>query len=186
MIRFTSVLFSASLLLILAILKPEPALSQENQLNRIKLDWSFYAHLKDSKRPYIAYTAHQTTHRYRATQKGNQLSLKFMVGVSLDRKQSIVDISRLSALDEKAKKSLLNHEQGHSDLAVIYGRILYKNLSKGVYSIKNYQQEVKKIYEVTMKALEKIHFRYDLETAHGEEHELQDKWDLYFKNELKS
>ncbi|WP_316752890.1 DUF922 domain-containing protein [Pedobacter gandavensis] len=183
--RFNSLLGAASLFLALCTLTPVSAFSQENQLNRIKLTWDSYAEVKDSKRPYIAYTAHQTTHKYRATQKGTQLSLKFMVGVALDRKQSVVDFSRLSALDEEAKKNLLNHEQGHSDLAVLYGRILYKNLSKRLYSIKNYQQEVKKVYDDTMKELGEIHFRYDMETAHGEEKELQDKWDLYFKKELK-
>ncbi|WP_316821997.1 DUF922 domain-containing protein [Pedobacter gandavensis] len=184
MTHFNRLLLSASLFFICATI-PELVFSQENQLDKIHLKWSSFRQLKNSDRPFIAYTAHQTTHKYRATQNGRNLSLKFIVGVALDGKASSIDPDRLSALNEEEQASLLNHEQGHSDLAVIYGRILYKNLSKGVYSIKNYQQEVKKIYDTTMKELAVINARYDMETAHGEEKELQEKWDLYFKKELK-
>lgn len=143
-----------------------------------------YRQWKNADRPYIAYTAHQTTHKYRATQNGNHLSLIFTVGVALNGKASTVDPDRLSDLSAQDKASLLNHEQGHSDLAVIYGRILFNDLFKGIYTIKDYQQQVKKIYDRTMKQLAAINARYDIETAHGEEKELQEKWDLYFKKEL--
>lgn len=142
--------------------------------------------LNSSNLPYIAYTAHRTLHQYRATQKGSQFSLVFKVGVSVDEQQSTVDLRKFASLDEEGKKNLLNHEQGHSDLAVIYGRILYQNLAKKTYSVKNYQNEVKKIYDDTLKELAQVHARYDMETSHGEESELQEKWDLYFKKELKS
>lgn len=184
--RFTLLLLSFGIFLLCSLLKPEWALSQENQLNRINLKWSMFHQLKQSNRPYIAYTAHQTTHTYRATQKGSQFSLKFSVGVALDGKKSTLDLNKLSSLDEVAQMNLLKHEQGHSDLAVIYGRILYKRLSTAVYSIRNYQQKVKKIYDDTMKELLQMNFKYDIETTHGAEQEAQDKWDLYFINALKS
>ncbi|WP_316839011.1 DUF922 domain-containing protein [Pedobacter gandavensis] len=185
MTHFNRFLLSSGLVLGCAILSPKQAHSQENQLKRINLQWNSYQQLSNSNRPYIAYTAHQTTHKYRATQNGNQLALKFIVGVVLDGKQSIVDPKRLAALNEADQKSLLHHEQGHSDLAVIYGRILYKKLSAKSYSIKNFQKEVKEIYDNTMAELANLQARYDMETAHGEEKELQDKWDLYFTKELK-
>ncbi|MBC8985320.1 DUF922 domain-containing protein [Pedobacter sp. N36a] len=169
----------------LIVLSTPPAFSQKNQIDRINLNWNMYKKLNNSNLPFIAYTAHRTLHQYRATQKGSQLSLVFNVAVSLDGQQSTVDLRRLATLAEEGKKNLLNHEQGHSDLAVIYGRILYKALTKKVYTVKNYQKEVKKIYEDTLKELAEINARYDMETMHGEEQEPQDKWDLYFKKELK-
>lgn len=170
----------------LTILSPRQVFGQQNQLNRITLNWNLYKALKHSDRPYTAFTAHTTTHKYRATQKGNHLSLKFMVGVELDRERTLIDLEKFANLDDARKKDLLNHEQGHSDLAIIYGRLLYDKLSKGVYTIKGYQKEVKKIYDTTMKELAEINFRYDMETLHGEEPGPQEKWDLYFKRELKS
>ncbi|MBB2147891.1 DUF922 domain-containing protein [Pedobacter gandavensis] len=183
--RATPLLLSISIFLFCGFLKSEKAFSQENQLNRINLKWNMYQQLEQTNRPFIAYTAHQTTHKYRATQKGSQFSLKFTVGVALDSKKSTLDLRKLASLDEEGQKKLLNHEQGHSDLAVVYGRILYKQLSKQVYTVKNYQNEVKKIYDDTMKELLEMNFKYDIETSHGEELEPQDKWDLYFKNQLK-
>lgn len=175
-----------SLSLFLSMVSPNLAFSQKNQIDRINLKWNMFKQLNSTNLPYVAYTAHRTLHQYRATQKGSQFSLVFTVAVDVDSQQSIVDLRRLATLDEEGKKNLLNHEQGHSDLAVIYGRILYKNLSKKTYSIKNYQNEVKKIYNDTLKELAEVHARYDMETSHGEEPELQEKWNLYFKNELKS
>lgn len=175
-----------SLSLFFSLLSPNLAFSQNNQIDRINLKWSMFKKLNSSNLPYIAYTAHRTLHQYRATQKGSQFSLVFKVGVSVDEQQSTVDLRKFASLDEEGKKNLLNHEQGHSDLAVIYGRILHQNLAKKTYSVKNYQNEVKKIYDDTLKELAQVHARYDMETSHGEESELQEKWDLYFKKELKS
>ncbi|WGQ10137.1 DUF922 domain-containing protein [Pedobacter gandavensis] len=181
-----SVNIPAFFTLFLVIFITSAAFSQKNQIDRIKLNWSMYKKLNNSNLPYIAYTAHRTLHQYRATQKGSQFSLVFNVAVSLDGQQSTVDLRRLATLGEEGKKNLLNHEQGHSDLAVIYGRILYKSLSKKTYTIKNYQNEVKKIYDDTLKELAEINARYDMETMHGEEQEPQDKWDMHFKKELKA
>ena len=161
-----------------AVLNPQPVFSQQNNLDRIKLTWNSFRKVSNSKRTYIAYTAHQTMHKYRATQRGNQLSLKFEVGVTLDTLQTFLDPNKLKSLDAKGKKELLNHEQGHSDLAIIYGRILYSRLSKGKYSIANYKNEVKSIYDSVMKELARLNLRYDMETEHGQYEEEQQKWDL--------
>ncbi|WP_342327588.1 DUF922 domain-containing protein [Pedobacter sp. FW305-3-2-15-E-R2A2] len=170
--------------IILAILNPRQVFSQQNNLDRITLRWDSFLKRSNSKRSYIAYTAHQTMHKYRATQRGNQLSLKFEVGVTLDTLQTFLDPNKLKSLDASGKKALLNHEQGHSDLAIIYGRMLYSRLSKGKYSIANYKNEVKNIYDSLMKELAGLHKKYDMETEHGQYEEEQQKWDLYFKKGL--
>lgn len=169
---------------ILLLLTPQQAFSQQNNLNRIRLKWSSFLKVVNSKRPYIAYTSHKTMHKYRAIQSGNRLSLKFEVGVTLDTLQTFLDPNKLKGLDDAGKKALLNHEQGHSDLAIIYGRILYSRLSKGKYSIANYKKEVKNIYDSVMKELAGLHMKYDVETEHGQYEEAQRKWDLYFKKGL--
>jgi len=171
-------------IIILTILNPGQVFGQQNNLNRIKLSWSSFLKVTNSKRSYIAYTAHKTMHKYRATQRGNQLSLKFEVGVTLDTLQTFLDPNKLKSLDAPGKKALLNHEQGHSDLAIIYGRKLYSRLSKGQYSIANYKNEVKKIYDSVMKELAQLHIKYDMETEHGQYEEEQQKWDLFFKKGL--
>ncbi|MNQ88359.1 hypothetical protein D3C85_1036170 [compost metagenome] len=170
--------------LLLLILNSDLAFSQQNQLNRITLNWNSFRKVNSNNRPYIAYTAHQTRHKYRATQNGKHLSLQFEVGVTLDSSQTIIDLSKLKSLGNAEKKALLNHEQGHSDLAVIYGRILYQRLSRGNYSIGNFKKEVKVIYDAVMKELAHLNRTYDIETEHGQYTEQQQKWDVYFKKEL--
>lgn len=170
--------------IVLSVVNPKQAFSQQNNLNRITLKWSSFLKVVNSKHPYIAYTAHKTMHKYRAIQSGNHLSLKFEVGVTLDPLQTFLDPGKLKSLDDAGKKALLNHEQGHSDLAIIYGRILYSRLSKGKYSIPKYRKEVKNIYDSVMKELAELNRKYDMETEHGQYEEAQHKWDLYFKKGL--
>lgn len=180
-LKWTGIGWAALLLL---ILNSDPAFSQQNQLNRITLNWNSFRKVNSNNRPYIAYTAHQTRHKYRATQNGKHLSLQFEVGVTLDSSQTIIDLSKLKSLGNADKKALLNHEQGHSDLAVIYGRILYQRLSRKNYSIGNFKKEVKVIYDAVMKELAGKNRTYDIETEHGQYAEQQQKWDVYFKKEL--
>ncbi|AOM80128.1 DUF922 domain-containing protein [Pedobacter steynii] len=180
-LKWTGIGWAALLLL---ILNSAPAFSQQNQLNRITLNWNSFRKVNSNNRPYIAYTAHQTRHKYRATQNGKHLSLQFEVGVTLDSSQTIIDLSKLKSLGNADKKALLNHEQGHSDLAVIYGRILYQRLSRKNYSIGNFKKEVKVIYDAVMKELAGKNRTYDIETEHGQYAEQQQKWDVYFKKEL--
>lgn len=180
-LKWTGIGWAALLLL---ILNSDPAFSQQNQLNRITLNWNSFRKVNSNNRPYIAYTAHQTRHKYRATQNGKHLSLQFEVGVTLDSSQTIIDLSKLKSLGNTDKKALLNHEQGHSDLAVIYGRILYQRLSRKNYSIGNFKKEVKVIYDAVMKELAGKNRTYDIETEHGQYVEQQQKWDVYFKKEL--
>jgi hypothetical protein len=175
---------TAWIIVILCVFNPQQVFSQQNKLDRIALRWDSFLKVPNSKRPFIAYTAHKTMHKYRTTQHGNQLSLKFEVGVTLDTLQSFLDPNKLKTLDASEKKALLNHEQGHSDLAIIYGRILYSRLSKGKYSIADYKKEVKSIYDSVMKELAQLNIKYDMDTEHGQYEEEQQKWDLYFASTL--
>ena len=183
-VSLKQIYISGWIIVILCVLNPQQVFSQQNNLNRITLKWDSFLKVRNSKRPYIAYTSHKTMHKYRATQRGNQLSLKFEVGVTLDTLQTFLDPNKLKSLDAEGKKALLNHEQGHSDLAIIYGRILYSRLSKGKYSIAGYKKEVKSIYDSVMKELAQLHIKYDMDTEHGQYEEEQQKWDLYFKKGL--
>lgn len=160
------------------------ASSQVNNLNRIKLSWDAYTKEQKNQQQYISYISHKTMYKYRATQKGSQFNLDFTVGVTIDTSQSILNITRLKKLNTQEQLALLNHEQGHSDLAVIYGRELYKQLSKKTYSVTNYQKETRDIYLSVMEKLSDINYTYDSETENGDHSEKQKEWDAYFKKRL--
>lgn len=177
------ILYSLTLLTLFA-LKPIPVAAQTDQLKRIMLDWGVFKKISTNKLPYIAYTAHKTYHAYRATQHGSNFSLNFKVGVSIDSNETFVNINRFNKLSLLAKKALLNHEQGHTDLAVIYGRKLKQRLEAATYTIRDYKAQVKAIYDKTMQELAARNQVYDEETDHGSNPEAQGKWDKYFREQI--
>jgi len=70
---------------------------------------------------------------------------------------------------------VLQHEQGHFDIAEIYARILYQRLSEYKFS-KSYQTELNKIYNSTMEEKSAFQSKYDAETDHSRNKEMQEKW----------
>ncbi|MEJ7558327.1 MAG: DUF922 domain-containing protein [Pedobacter sp.] len=150
--------------------------AQNQKIPRIKLTWSAFKKTENSRLPYIAYTAHKTLYKYRAIQKGNSVSLSFEVRIMLDTPNTVVNFQRLQNLRTSGKLKLLEHEQGHTDLAVIYGRTLYKQLSSQRYLPTNFKTKTRTIYLQLMKVLAEENRRYDIETEHGFNDEKQKIW----------
>lgn len=71
---------------------------------------------------------------------------------------------------------ILAHEQGHFDIAEIFARRLYKKLKAYEFDKKNYQSDLKGIYDDITKAKEDMQNRYDLETNHSINKEKQAEW----------
>ena len=164
------------LILQLFILQSSISFAQNQKIPRIPLTWNSFRKIASSSLPYIAYTAHKTFYKYRAVQKGENVSLKFEVRIMLDTPNTVVNYRRLQNLTANGKLRLLKHEQGHSDLAVIYGRTLYKQLSSQTYSPTNFKTKTRAIYLRLMKILADENRRYDVETEHGFNEEKQKQW----------
>jgi hypothetical protein len=150
--------------------------SQNHQIAKITLTWNSFKRTTNPKLTYIAYTAHKTLYKYRAIQKGNSVTLKFEVRIMLDTPNTVVNYGRLQSLTTKGKLRLLEHEQGHTDLAVIYGRILYNQLASQVYSPTNFKTKTRAIYLKLMKELAEENRQYDVQTEHGFDAEKQVLW----------
>jgi hypothetical protein len=150
--------------------------SQNHQIPKISLTWNSFKRTTNTKLTYIAYTAHKTLYKYRAIQKGNSVTLKFEVRIMLDTPNTVVNYGRLQSLTTKGKLRLLEHEQGHTDLAVIYGRILYNQLTSQVYSPTNFKTKTRAIYLKLMKDLAEENRQYDVHTEHGFDAEKQALW----------
>jgi hypothetical protein len=150
--------------------------SQNHQIPKISLTWNSFKRTTNPKLTYIAYTAHKTLYKYRAIQKGNNVTLKFEVRIMLDTPNTVVNYGRLQSLTTKGKLRLLEHEQGHTDLAVIYGRILYNRLTSQVYSPTNFKTKTRAIYLKLMKDLAEENRQYDVQTEHGFDAEKQALW----------
>jgi len=80
---------------------------------------------------------------------------------------------------------ILSHEQGHFDIAEIFARRLYKKLRAYEFDKKNYQTDLRKIYEDITDEKEAMQNRYDRETDHSINKEKQVEWLEKIRIELK-
>jgi hypothetical protein len=80
---------------------------------------------------------------------------------------------------------ILNHEQGHFDIAEAHARILHKRLSAYKFNAKTVNKDINDIYDGVMKQHVSTQERYDLETNHSLIREQQDEWDEKIASVLK-
>lgn len=150
--------------------------AQIQNIARIPLSWNSFKKTNNPSLPYIAYTVHKTLYKYRAIVKGNKVSLKFEVRIMLDTPNTIVNYRRLQSLTLNGKLRLLKHEQGHTDLAVIYGRALYSQLNAQRYTVTDFKKKTRAIYLQLMEDLAEENRRYDVQTEHGFNEDKQKIW----------
>ena len=80
---------------------------------------------------------------------------------------------------------ILSHEQGHFDIAEIFARQLYKKLKAYEFDKKNYQTDLRRIYEDITSEKEEMQNRYDRETNHSINKDKQAEWLEKIRRELK-
>ncbi|HUQ65356.1 MAG TPA: DUF922 domain-containing protein [Flavitalea sp.] len=72
---------------------------------------------------------------------------------------------------------ILNHEQGHFNIAEGYARLLHKNLNEYVFNSKTVSDDINKIYAETMKEHVNMQKQYDMITDHSLDTAQQNIWD---------
>lgn len=71
---------------------------------------------------------------------------------------------------------LLEHEQGHFNIGYLCALAFEKRVSLTIFSPKNYRDEVRRIFDETMREFCDLERRYDEETNHMLNTEMQMKW----------
>ncbi len=147
------------------------------------LDWN--THFKASAEfnsPYAAVTSTIWHYSYTATIRNNNLHIAFNFIGGVDANKSWVNRSKIR--DRSASSTLLNHEQGHvyiNFLLLKNGETIIRNQN---YTTSNYKRLVDKTAKEVSKFYNDMQERYDLETKHGSDVVAQERWDLFFANEL--
>ena len=80
---------------------------------------------------------------------------------------------------------ILNHEQGHFDIAEIHARILHKALVEYSFNSKTVQNDVTKIYNDVMQEHTRLQQSYDQQTNHSLDTARQAVWDRRIDSLLK-
>jgi predicted secreted Zn-dependent protease len=85
--------------------------------------------------------------------------------------------------------NLLNHERGHFYITVIYAKMMddaLKAFEVGAdeFTKNSLQNNVQDIFNAFYAEMDAAQKRYDRETNHGLDEEIQYKWDLWFKEKM--
>ena len=108
---------------------------------------------------------------------GKQVFVDFDVHCFFDPNESWVAVGKHSP-------ALLTHEQIHFDIAEVFARKLLRQLRQIEYGPHDYQQKMDAEFASVLAEMEEIHSRYDRETAHGLNREVQQKWALMVQKKL--
>ena len=79
---------------------------------------------------------------------------------------------------------ILNHEQGHFDIAEIYSRKLFKAISAYQFSKTTFQKDLDTIYKKLVDEKDQYQQLYDLETNYSRNKSEQEEWLIKIKNDL--
>ncbi|HUR66534.1 MAG TPA: DUF922 domain-containing protein [Chitinophagaceae bacterium] len=79
---------------------------------------------------------------------------------------------------------ILSHEQGHFDIAEVFARKLHKKMSEYRFDRKNYEKDLRKIYQEILDEKEATQNDYDKQTNHSINKEKQAEWLVKIANML--
>ncbi|MBL7741946.1 MAG: DUF922 domain-containing protein [Chitinophagaceae bacterium] len=128
-----------------------------------KLSWSDYKGNPDPDSDAAALTATYLGIEYDISEKG--LSWKIQCRFSKTR-----------SWGRSRTDHILQHEQGHFDIAEIFARKLNKKMSEYKFDKNSYQKDLRKIYESITTEKEKFQDQYDKESDHSRNKEKQAEW----------
>jgi hypothetical protein len=157
------------LLLLFVTFSPLLSLSQEKNEELVywspgqRLTWNDYKGKADPSTGAAASTATYLGIDYNFSPAG--LSYKITCSFSKTRSWGL-----------HKNEHILNHEQGHFDIAEIFARKLNMQMTAYKFNRNTYQQDLKKIYQDIVNEKEEMQNTYDEETDHSIKKDKQEEW----------
>lgn len=146
-----------------------------------KLTWSDYTGAVDNSVPFIAYTGYLITTKTEGIKTlGDSIVIeKFEVTLKLDSIKSW-------AKKDKVTDELLIHEQGHFNIGILCMREILQVYKQTKFTKSNFNATIQNIFDVTLKKYNEMGVKYDEETEHFNNKKQQEKWNLFFAENLKT
>jgi predicted secreted Zn-dependent protease len=129
-----------------------------------KLTWADFKGSPDPSSTNAALTNSSITVGFEYTNKGLTHSIK-------------CKFNKLLSWGRIRNEYILNHEQGHFDIAEAHARLLHKNLNEYVFNSKTVSDDINRIYAETMKEHVSMQKQYDLLSNHSLDTVQQILWD---------
>jgi len=103
------------------------------------------------------------------------VKMNFKTSLDLDTSKSFFN-SNKRFRDTK----LLKHEQGHADIGFIYACKLRDSLNRTVFVKNKIPVTIDKVFKSIYEEMNRKNREYDIETDHGKNEKVQERWNLYF------
>jgi predicted secreted Zn-dependent protease len=157
---------------LLCIVFPQISTAQQ-KIEEFKVSWNLFKAKKPATAKYPAFTSYKFNLKTKLVKVvDNTLKLNFEIIFKLDSSKSYMDANRIGV-----DVALLNHEQGHADIGVIYARKLSKELAKAVFYKTGYNEKITGIFDQVNKLMLKANANYDEQTKHGTDESEQLRWE---------
>ena len=85
----------------------------------------------------------------------------------------------------RASAYILKHEQTHFDISELHARILRKRISEASFS-RNVKTEIRALYEAAEVDRRIMQNRFDSESEHSKNKELEYKWEAFVADQLRT
>jgi hypothetical protein len=155
---------------VIADQKPSPTVEQTIAWHEdVKLSWDNFKANPSNESPYSAESSLIISYRMKISQLGNATTVKFFVDCVFEVNESWVK-------PEGKTTYLLAHEQTHFDIAEYHARKLRRDFNKTTFTIKNYEEKSKLIFNEMYSDYAQFQRDYDAATNHGRNKEEQAIW----------
>ena len=129
----------------------------------------------------IAFTSCSIQFSYTAKKELDYYLVTFSIKLVLNKNQSWIDKTKL--IDKKAIDDLLDHEQGHYDIAYLEQQELLSTAEHSIF-YDDYVSAAKKMFNSIDSKYRRLNQQYDIETENSANKLAQRKWDIYFMKRL--
>lgn len=129
----------------------------------------------------IAFTSCSIEYSYLAKKEIDYYTLTFTIKLIVNRDQSWIDRSKIT--NKQIMTRLLNHEQGHYNIAYLEQQELLGTVKHTVF-YEDYADVANKIFSTINAKYRQLNIKYDTDTQNSTNKAKQHKWDIYFQKRL--
>lgn len=171
-------IFLFFLLLYNCALSAQTVIINGEKTNR-PLRWEDFTGSPDNNTDLYAYTYWYVSYKWGPFQyKGDTVKWKVEVILELEK--------RSWRKQDKVTDSLLQHEQGHFNIGLLFAAAFKKRVDKTPFFRHNYETRIAEIFREELEKYRALEKEYDKETEHFHNREQQKKWDRFLSKELEN
>lgn len=134
-----------------------------------------------SNQDEIAFTSCSIEYSYLPKKENDYYRLTFTIKLIVNKDQSWIDRSKVT--NKKTMNQLLNHEQGHYNIAYLEQQELLGTVRHTVF-YEDYADVANNIFSTINAKYRQLNIEYDADTQNSINKAKQRKWDIYFQKKL--